>query len=220
MLARALGGVEDAAAPQEHVAPRPIARAAADPSGQRDEPWQPARTVRRTLHEHSGGAAAGAPGPPARRGAGRGAGRDVGRASLLPGELKALAGLGGGAAEPATALSTARRLRQAELDSTGIVARVEAPLTTGSQVVPPWGDSRTGEDEDPEDRRRQPRQRPPAQQAVEVDAALGAGSRPSHPSRERRVWELQTWSGDAPNAVSLARGEVGCAPGPMMDEHA
>jgi len=212
MLARALGGIDDIDSPQEHVAPRPFARSAATgpgllPLAPEAEP-EPPRTVRRTLHETSSDQTASASGPPLRRGIGR----DVGRASLLPGELKALAGLSGGAAAPGPELTTARRRRQAELDSTGIVAPTELPRATSSQLIPPWGDSGTGEEPDRTHRRRQPYQRPRPAQPTETDPALGEGARRGHSSRERRLWDLQTWSGNAPNAISLARGDP---PGPQ-----
>lgn len=203
MLARALGGIDDIDAPQEHVAPRPIAvKAAADPEGL--VVVEPPRTVRRTLHETSGSdGTTSILDTPLRRGDGR----DVARASLLPAELKALAGLSAGAEPLSAGLTTARRRRQAELDSTGIVAPTEQPRVTGSQLVPPWGDSRTGEDPDRTECRRRPSQRPLPAQTADLDPALGHGVRPSHSSRERRLWDLQTWSGNAANAISLARGE-------------
>ncbi len=206
MLARTLGGIDDIDAPQEHIAPRPIAvRAAAGP-----EPTggpvvvEPRRTVRRTLHETSGsdGTTSNLDTPLR-----RGDGRDVARASLLPAELKALAGLSGGAEPLSAGLTTARRRRQAELDSTGMVAPAEPPRTTGSQLVPPWGDSSTGEDPDRTECRRQPFQRPLPAQTGDSDLALGHGARRCHSSRERRLWDLQTWSGNAANAISLSRGE-------------
>eukprot|EP01043_Picozoa_sp_COSAG02_P016911 COSAG02_NODE_754_length_17578_cov_97.544825_16_plen_217_part_00 len=213
MLARALGGIHDIDAPQEHVPPRPIAstaghveptRLSLDISG--EEPRQERVAARRTLHETSSNdGAERALGSPWRRGDGR----DVGRLSSLPGELKALAGLSGHADLVSGELTTARRRRQAALDSTGIVAPVELePQATESQLVPPWGDLSSVEEPDRTDRRPQPAQRPRPAQTAEMDTALGADARSSHFSRERRLWDLQTWSGNAANAISLERGEA------------
>ena len=178
----ALAGVDDATAPQEHTAPRPVPAA----TGEAPPPAAPApespRAVRRTLHDASADGRTERPRHTIQR--------DPGRAGGLAPDVKALAGLDGGVCEGPPVLTTARRRRQAELLDSASGSLAPAPVasaaTVSYPVVPPWGDSRTG-----------------------TDATDTGAQRPL--ATQRRVWELQTWDGAAPNALSLSRGEP---PGP------